>query len=144
MNQINYQPTGVYQQFVKNPGLLNQGGAAQTPKNSTVENLSDTQIKTKKALKIGGLLVASAAIIAFAKYYKKGIDIIEQKKELAKELGFVSPAIYFEKKPFGSDEINKMKEIWANGEKFEKNIVGKIKNGLDRIHTFFKDNFYNY
>lgn len=110
MNTVNYQPTGVYQQFVKNPALLSGGkagqsqtfaakqsanpiGAAQNlnytdkPQNQNgKKNQKDKSFKAEKAallLGVAGALLCGGAIIS---NYKKGVGCINKGNEFIEKI----------------------------------------------------------
>ena len=141
MNTINFQPTGIYPQIAKNPNLLNY--SANNKEEAPV--WEDKKYKIKKtaieALVIGGI----AAAAGFGIYYNKGIKAIKLKEKVIPKLPEKKTfEQYVKEKAFTYKEKAFVEKTYKEGVKFEKNIVGKIHNGLKSISDFFKNNFYAY
>ncbi|MCD8024942.1 MAG: hypothetical protein LUE64_05360 [Candidatus Gastranaerophilales bacterium] len=133
MNNVNYQPTGVYPQFVSDPSLLNSKG----------QNADNENKNSKKRGYIIALAVTAGAAAAGAAVaqYKKGTNAIKLKNEVFRNYPF---KYFIEKEKYSESEVNYFKQIWDNGIKYSNGLTGKIHDSLIKIGNFFRDNFYKY
>lgn len=153
MNPITYQPTGVYKQFVQNPGLLASSGQNNNASVSAeAENAPAQKKKISPALKTAvaiGVLVTAALVFPKAKHlkdeYKKGTEWLKKRKAMPEEIVDQDTFDEFMKKHPKDTELKKdFLEIMENAEKYENNWVGKLQRRIKAIKDFFQYNFYNY
>lgn len=144
-NTINYQPTGVYTQFVKNPNLLAQGGAKkdEAPDVAISKNKELISKQTVKSIKKAGILGGLILIGIGAYQYHKGMKAINLKNKLFPD---VTPDNYdrWMCKAFSDEQREHYKKVWELGRKYEENIVGSIHNKITSIREWFKKYFYSY
>ena len=142
MNVTNYQPTGVYKQFIKNPSLISNNFLAKgyvTPKQK-----DDKRDKKKKALMYTGLSAAFILLFFGVRYYAKGLKILKSPEQ--DSLIKLSSAEYdhIDKNLYKPEYIKELEEKRAIYTKCENGIVGKIEKVRNSISEFFREKFYNY
>lgn len=141
MNNITYQPTGVYKQIAQNPALLNQSAG----QNQGAQNQPVQKPKIPRAAKLGAIGILAVGAFAFGKYYKNGLDVIKTKEKTLKDITSAkSLEEFISKKMYSTEEKNAIRKLYADSEKYSKNIVGKLHKMLTSITGFFERNFYNY
>ncbi len=145
---VNYQPTGVYAQFVKNPALLNQEAVKKnrppviyTPPKKEKE--IPFAIKAEKFAKKAGIIGAIALVGAGIYYYSKGMKAIKLKEKYFPNVTDETLGRFMNKQ-YSDDQREFLNNIWSNGDKYLKGRVGKIHNGIQSVRSFFKEYFFNY
>ena len=142
MNVTNYQPTGVYKQFVKNPSLISNNFLAKglvTPKQE-----DDKRDNKKKILMYAGFSAALILLFFGIRYYAKSLKILKSPEQdsliglSSTEYDLIDKNIY---KAEYIKELEEKREIYTQ---CENGIVGRIGKVRKSISEFFREKFYNY